>query len=470
MKINDLLDLNLNDNFEVNDIKINSKEVKENDIFVCSSAFGYDRHDYIEDAVNNGAKFIITSKDININIPYLKVDDADLYLNKILNKFYDYPLNNIKLIGVTGTDGKTSTTTIIQTLIGKDICGYIGTNGYSYKDVIGETNNTTPDELTLFKIFNEFRNNGIKYVAMETSSEAFFYGRLKNFHFDIGAITNVDSEHLNTHKTLENYIDCKKQLFRQSGICIINTNMKYYSEFKDISPNSFTYGYKDSDLLINSFDIYPNKTDIKLSYEQKDYNITSPLLGKFNIENLSCAILTCLKLGINFNDLINNISKLSVDGRMMSINEGQNFYVLVDYAHTPNGLNRLFEFTNSLKVNKKIVVSGQAGKRDPYKRRIVGKTICDNNDLAIFTYEDPRTEDVKSIIDMMTQDIEDKSKYIIELDRHIAIEKAINLANENDLVMILGKGNENYQIIGDKEVPFSDVKEAISAIKKKLTK
>jgi len=468
MRLSELLDIEVKNDFEVNGIKIDSRLIENNDIFVCSSAFGYDRHDFIDSAIKNGAKFIITSKDINLDIPYLKVDNIDSYLNSLLQKFYDYPLNDIKLIGVTGTDGKTSTTTIIQSLIGKDLCGYIGTNGYSYKDVIGETDNTTPDELTLFKIFKEFKDNGIRYVAMETSSEAFYYGRLKNFHFDIGAITNVDSEHLNTHKTLENYKDCKKQLFKQSDICIVNSNMKYFDEFKSINTNTCTYGYKSDDLAVKSYKIYPNKTDIVFTYDSKDYSVTSPLLGKFNIENLSCALLSCLKLGLNMNDLLSNIDKLSVDGRMMSIDNGQNFYCLIDYAHTPNGLTRLFEFTNSLDVNRKIVVIGQAGKRDPFKRHLVGKIVADNNDLAIFTYEDPRTEDVQSIIDMITQDIKDTSKYIVELDRHKAIEKAINLANENDLVMILGKGNEDYQIIGDKDIPFSDVKEAISAIKKKL--
>lgn len=457
---------------EIKGLSTNSKTVKPDDLFICIKGATIDRHDYIDEAIKNGAIALVTAKDVDVSVPYIKVDNPNIILRDIYSTFYDHPENKLNLIGVTGTDGKTSTTTIIQELLGKDICGYIGTNGYAYKDFIGETDNTTPGIESMYKILDEFVRNGIKYVAMETSSEAFFYNRLQGIHFKVGGLTNIDKEHLNTHKTIENYIACKKMLFKSSDISILNNNDKHFKDVaKDIN-NYKTYGYsKDSDLYIKDYTIKANGTNITFVYDNKEYNIDSPLLGQFNIENLSCALLCGINVGFKLDDLLKNIDKLVIDGRMMSVNEGQNFYVLVDYAHTPNGLTRLFEFTNKLNnINKKIVVTGNAGERDASKRKYVGKLCVDNNDHVIFTYEDPRFEDPYNVVKDLTELVKDKTNYETVIDRHEAIKKAIDIAGQNDLVMILGKGNEDWELVKGEYIEFNDVNEAKQAIKERLNK
>ena len=192
------------------------------------------------------------------------------------------------------------------------------------------------------------------------------------------------------------------------------------------------------------------------------------MLGQFNVENLAAALLTCLALGKSMEELLENVSRLSIDGRMASIDMGQDFYVLVDYAHTPNGLERLFSFTNKLDVNRKIVVTGNAGERDASKRKYVGRLCVLNNDHVIFTYEDPRFEDPLNIIKDLTELVRDKDNYETVIDRHDAIEKAIMMAEPKDLVMILGKGNEDWEEVRGEYLDFNDEEEARKAIKKKL--
>lgn len=467
MKLNELFP-----NLDIIGLKTNSKEVLPGDVFVCVSGAKVDRHDFIDEAIRNGAIGLITKKDVDTSVPYVKVDNPDDIIEDLYKDFYNNPQDKLKIIGVTGTDGKTTTTTIIQALIGDDFCGYIGTNGYSCSKFKKDTDNTTPGIEKLYMYLDEFVEAGCKYVAMETSSEAFYYKRLKGIEFEVGAYTNIDSEHLNTHKTLENYIDCKKQLFRQSKTySILNSNDKHYKDVLDACNKPLTYGYLDTDTLyIKDYKILPNKTDITLVYNNETYNISSPLLGKFNIENLSCALLTCLSMGFKFEDLIKNLDKIYVDGRMQAINIGQDFYCVVDYAHTPNGLTRLFEFINSLDVNKVITVMGQAGERDPFKRKVVGELLLNNSDHAILTYEDPRSEDINSIIDMMLENVKDYDNYERIIDRHDAIVRAIEIAERNDIVLILGKGNETYEKLKDGTIYFNDVQEAIEAIKARMNK
>ena len=220
---------NINSDIEVKDIKINSKAVKENDIFVCVSGVNFDRHEFIDEAVNNGASVIVVSKDIKRDdVLVIKVDDCDEEMPKIARKLYDYHEGDFKLFGVTGTDGKTSTAMILSTLIGNDICGYIGTNGYSCSKFHKETNNTTPDADLMYKYFKELKDAGCKYIVMEVSSEASFRKRLRNLYFDALILTNVTRDHLNVHKTIENYIECKKEIFhhlKEDGIAILNKDI-----------------------------------------------------------------------------------------------------------------------------------------------------------------------------------------------------------------------------------------------------
>ena len=447
-RLNELLECKYDVNVE--GIKINSKEVKKGDLFVCTDMGTLDRHDFIDDAIEKGASAIIVKKNVGEkSVPIIRVDN---------------PEKKMTMIGVTGTDGKTSVSTMIQTLIGSDICGYIGTNGYSCSKFKKDTSNTTPDADKLYGYLDEFVKAGCKYTSMEVCSEALMRGRVKNINYDVSILTNITSEHLNIHGTLQNYINDKCKLFSQTkstGFCILNKDDEHFIEAKNASLGKvLTYGKDvDNDLYFKDVKLFPGRNLFTIVYKDKEYKIDSPIAGYFNIYNLCAAILAVFTLGYDFSYIEKNISKLHVDGRLELIDEGQDFYVMVDYAHTPNGIEKLLEYVKLLPIKRSIVVIGQAGERDSSKRKYVGKIVSDNADYAIFTYEDPRSEDPKDIINDMIELI-DKNNYEIIIDRSKAIKKAIEMAKPKDMVLILGKGNETYEKLKDKVIYFNDIEEA----------
>lgn len=458
----------------VKGIKINSKEVEDGDMFVCVKGVKADRHDFIDEAIKNGASCIIGSRDIECSIPYIKVLDPDKELPRLCRKFYDFDSLGLKIIGITGTDGKTTTATSIQYLIGLDKCGYIGTNGCSCASFTKDSPNSTPDPTILYKLFKEFKDVGCEYVVMEASSEGFFRGRLDGLEFDVGAYTNITWEHVNIHGTFENYVDSKVQLARQTkGNFIVNLNDEFHVNFLKENNNILSYGENPlSDLHIKSYSINPKYTRVTFTYKNNEYKFTSPLLGNFNVYNLACAFLVCISLGFSVDTLIENTLNIDVSGRIEMIEMGQKFKVMVDYAHTPNGIKSILDFVRVLNINRAIVVIGSAGERDNKKRPIMGQTVLENADYAIFTYEDPRSEDPYEIIKEMISNISenDKNKYEIVIDRSLAIKRAIDIACENDIVLVLGKGNETYQKLKDKVIYFNDIEESKKWLQERLTR
>lgn len=456
----------------ISGIKINSKEVERGDIFVCTMGVNADRHDFIDDAILNGASAIVVSRDnIKKDVPVIKVADTNKELSLLCRKFYDFPDQNLNIIGITGTDGKTTTATIIQALIGNNVCGYIGTNGRNCSAFNRETNNTTPDSDKLYKYFKEFVDNGCDTVAMEASSEAFFRSRVVNLEFDVSVITNITREHLNIHGTFENYIDCKCQLFKQTktnGFCVLNRDDAFYEVVsRNCNGNLVTYG-KDSinTLQIVSYKVTPKCTYIKYKYADEVYDIISPLLGDFNVYNLAAGLLACLVQGYKMEDLIKNINKIFVSGRLEMLNTDTPYYVMVDYAHTPNGIHNMLSFVHTLDINRSIVVIGSAGERDSLKRPIMGEVVLNNASYVIFTSEDPRSEDPIDIInDLISTSKNSHNNYEIVVDRRMAIRRAIDVAKDKDIILILGKGNETYQKLKDKVVYFNDIEEATEAVR-----
>lgn len=472
-KLKELYDCNYD--VEITGISVNSKDVKKGDIFVCIKGQKVDRHDFIDEAICNGAVALVVSHDVDCSVPYIVVTDPNSEVIPLSQKIYDYEGDKIHLCAVTGTDGKTSVSTIVSTLIGNDKCGYIGTNGRSCASFNKDTDNTTPSPDKLYYYFKEFFDAGCNSVCMEASSEAMLQGRLEGLEYDCVGITNITSEHLNSHKTLENYVNCKKdimKLTKDGGYCILNHDDSYYQEVRDICKgNILTYGVSsDNDLQILSYDLYTNSTNIVFRYKDKKYEFTSPLLGDFNVYNLACAMLMCLSLGYDIDYLISNVCKIKVSGRLELVDKGQDFTVMVDYAHTPNGIESLLRFVKTLPHNRIIVVIGQAGERDPYKRKTVGKIVATNADRAIFCYEDPRSEDPLSIIKMMCEEIRNLSNYDIIVDRSLAIKEAIDMAETGDIVLILGKGNETYEKLKTGTIYFNDIEEASKWLENRISK
>ena len=321
--------------------------------------------------------------------------------------------------------------------------------------------NTCPDVDRLYKYFKEFVDNGCKTISMEASSEAFYRHRLDDLKFDIAILANITEDHLNIHKTLENYVNCKLQLFKQvkeDGYSILNSSDQYFELFKENAKGQIlTYGFKESDTLyIKDYTLHDNKTEITYIYKQKEYQVISPLLGLFNISNLSAAILACLAKNISFPDLILKISKLNqIEGRVELLPFTTKYTIVLDYAHTKDALDNLLTFFNSVKKNRIITVTGSAGGREKSKRPSMGKVVLDKSDYVIFTMDDPRDEDVNQIIDDLVS-TSSKTNYERIIDRKEAIYKALSIAEDNDIVLIAGKGRDNYMALGHEYVPYCD--------------
>lgn len=458
-KLSELYDID--SNVLIKDIKINSNDCEPGDIFVCTMGVTADRHDFIDAAIEKGASAVVVSKDVTCSVPTVKVEDTNKELPLLAARLFDYPEKELELIATTGTNGKTTVSTIIQTLMGNDICGYLGTNGMICKNFNEPIRNTTPDADRLYKYFRRFLDNGCKYLSIETSSEAYFRHRLDNLEYRVGIITNITQDHLNIHKTIENYVACKQEMLnhiKKDGYAILNVDDKYYEDCKNkVISNLLTYGKKESTLQIIDYKEFYNKTDITLKYNNELYNVTSPLVGEFNIYNLCAAILALIALGYDINSILERVNLINVPkGRLEFLDYGQNYKIVLDYAHTPDAFSKIYPFLNKIKENRIITVTGSAGGREKEKRGPMGKLVIDNSDYVIFTMDDPRSEDVNEIIDDLISET-DKNNFERIIDRKEAIYHAFDIAKENDIILIAGKGTDNYMALGNEYIPYCDL-------------
>ena len=295
----------------------NVDEVSENCLFVCTVSDSLDNHNFIDEAIKKGASCIIVSKDVGAkSVPVIKVPDTNRELPFLCQKFYDYPDLKLKTIGITGTDGKTSVGKIIQTLIGSDVCGYLGTNEKSCAKFSTFTKKSY-DCTTIYNDLAEFLRFGCQDVVIEASSEALFRGQLQAFNFDMSLFTNISSEHLNIHGTFDNYLKSKLNLFRQTkneGFCILNKDDKFFDTVKNYCNGQvLTYGIDAGcDLQIVSKKFFPTKTEITFKYHDTEYNVESPLLGGSNVYNLACAILATINMGISIDNILKRIKDIKI--------------------------------------------------------------------------------------------------------------------------------------------------------------
>ena len=456
-KISDLY--NIDNDTLVKDIKINSKEVVEGDIFVCTMGVTADRHDFVNEAVKKGAKLIVASKKVDVDVPVVYVENTNKELISLAKKVYDYD-ESLKLIGVTGTNGKTTVALMIKHLLGNDT-GYMGTNGIISNSFNEMIRNTTPDADRLYKYFKRFKEDNCKNIVMETSSESFYRNRLDGLDFEIGILTNITEDHLNIHKTIENYVDCKMDLFRKvkkDGFCILNTDDNYYDlALKNSNGKVLTYGKKESTLQIVDYKIYVDKTEITLKYNDKLYSFVSPFIGEVNVYNITSSILACLALGKDINELVEKVPDIpKVGGRLDCLDTKTDYKVILDYAHTLDAFKKIIPFLNSVKENRLIVITGAAGGRQQDKRPLIGEYLLENVDEVIFTMDDPRYEDPLKIIYEMIGDSQNDNYQII-VDREKAIIDIFDNAQKGDIILIAGKGIDNYMVIADKYIPYSDV-------------
>ena len=356
-KLNELI--NCKYDMDITGIATNSNLVKKGDLFVCIHGFYCDRHDYIEEAIRKGANAIVVDKDISITYPTIKVKDTNKALLEICDKFYDHPLDKMKTIGITGTDGKTTTATMIWQLLNHFyLTGYIGTNGIYLPNNKYKTANTTPIPEVLYKSLHDMNKQQVKYVSMEVSSEALLHERVEKIPFDIAILTNITEDHLNIHKSIAEYVKSKGKLFslvKKDGICILNRDDDHYNDIIKYCKGKkiYTYGeHQDSDFLISNIKEKDN-TAFTITYNDKSYNVKSNYIGKYNVWNLTAAIITVYLIGCDINKLINLIPTMTaIPGRTELLDYGQEYQILLDYAHTPNSILNILSMVNSWKKRK----------------------------------------------------------------------------------------------------------------------
>ena len=442
-----------------------SRNVKPGQIFVAIKGLTVDGHDFIDKAILNGASKIISEKDLDISIPYEKVEDTSLYLKETLKKEYSDILSKLNIIGVTGTNGKTTSCFLTYQMLlslGVDTA-YIGTLGYYHKDEFIELNNTTPDILIVYKLLVQAYESGCKTVVMEVSSQSLSYDRLFGINYSLIGFTNLTEDHLDYHKTMENYLEAKLLILdhlREDAAIIVNKDDEVHERFRKDGHDFYTYGL-NANYKIEKYDIDPANINLDFSYDNVKYNVEIPLTSKFNIYNYLLMLSIVNKCGFSIEEIIRNTSSLKAPkGRCETykVNDG---FVIIDYAHTPDALEKVITAYNELKRKRVITIFGCGGDRDAKKRPIMGEIATRLSDYVILTSDNPRTEDPNKIIEDIIKGI-NKDNYEVETDRKIAIKKGIDSMKKDDILLILGKGHEDYQVIGKTKYHLDDAEEVLN--------
>lgn len=465
----------------ITSIENDTRKVKQGSLFICVKGYTVDGHDLASDAVQKGAVAVIAEKDLSLSVPVIVVKSTTRAMAVLADYFYQHPTQKLKLIGITGTNGKTTTSHLIEKLLqdNQKKTGLIGTMYTKIGDTIKETKNTTPDSVTLQHIFHEMVENHVDTAVMEVSSHALELGRVHRCDYDIAVFTNLTQDHLDFHKTMEAYKHAKTLLFSQLGNAFDPSKPKYAVINKDdaaaedfikaTAASVVSYGIEqDADVVAKNIVVTAAGTRFMIETVKESLPIQLQLIGKFSVYNVLAATSVGLCLGMSLQQIIHSLEDVAgVAGRFELVNEGQDFTVIVDYAHTPDSLENVLETVNEFAKGHTYCVVGCGGDRDRTKRPIMAKIACDLSNQPVLTSDNPRTEDPKAILnDMVAGATGDQYKVIV--DREEAIRWAIQQAKTNDVIMIAGKGHETYQEVNGVRNHFDDREIARAAIKEVL--
>lgn len=443
----------------------NSKLVKSGDIFVAIEGLHYDGHDFINEAIERGASAIVTNKKMCVNIKNIVVKDTTKYLNKKLKKINKKLTRNMTIVGITGTKGKTTTAQIIYQMLKnfKINVAYIGTLGFYYNDTVEVLDNTTPDIITLSRIFKTCSENNITHIIMEASAHGLTEKRIAGIHFSYALFTNFSQDHLDYYENMCNYLKAKLKILKYlRGLLIVNDDDKNSQNFKKKHNNYVSIG-ENGTYKLNNYNLYQTSSLINMEYNYNNYSISIPYTGKYNIYNYLIAFATVCELGFDIHDIINITNNLApIKGRNELI-KTKNGFVVIDYAHSPNSVEEVLNSYKNIAKEKIITIIGCGGNRDKSKRPIMAEISTNLSDYVIFTNDNPRDEDEKSIMNDMVKNL-CKTNYEIIYDRKDAIKKGVKLLHKNDYLVILGKGHEDYQIIKNTKYHFDDKEEVLKII------
>ena len=453
---------------EIENISYNSKKTQPNDIFVCLVGEQVDGHEFAQEAIANGAIACVVERRLAIDTPQIVVSSTSEQLAKISGIFYAEPSKKLNIIGVTGTNGKTTVTHLIQKLFEsfEQKCALIGTLGHKYSSTeeYKDAKHTTPQAPELQSILYDANENCIDNVVMEVSSHSLVQHRVNYIDFNGAVFTNLTQDHLDFHITMENYFRAKASLFERlltDDFAVINVDDEYSEKLlKVISPSvrTFTYGIKNNaDIIAKNISFTELGASFTCSVKGKEYQINLAMNGLFSIYNILAALTTALALNFDIEKSIKILEKIpGVAGRFEVVTTKPT--VIVDYAHTPDGLENVLKTARAItpKEGSLICIFGCGGDRDATKRPKMGKIAEEYADKVIVTSDNPRSENPQQIITDILAGFKSTSLVTVEPDRELAIKEAYKIAKPNDVVILAGKGHEDYQILADKTIYFDD--------------
>ncbi|MFZ1978054.1 MAG: UDP-N-acetylmuramoyl-L-alanyl-D-glutamate--2,6-diaminopimelate ligase [Bacteroidota bacterium] len=457
-------------------LQYDSRKVQRNDCFVAIKGASSDGHRYLQAAIANGAKAVVVEDDQAIPDPLcmhagvikIVVPDGRKALAQMAANYYGHPSRNMKVAGVTGTNGKTTTTHLLKSILESsgEKTGLIGTIEYCIGENVVPATHTTPESLELQRFFAAMEEEGCTAVSMEVSSHALDQSRVSGIDFDAAVFSNLTQDHLDYHGTMEKYFAAKKIFFdmlKPDACAVFNADDPYGLRIvESSSARKISYSIKqEADVRAEKVDLSMNGTSLEIFYGSGKFTVTTPLIGRFNAYNVLSAVAAAFGLGISGEKIKEGISRVTnVRGRFERIVSPKGWTAIVDYAHTPDALENCLKTIHDVLPKKErgniITVFGAGGDRDKTKRPLMGEVAGRLSDLVIVTSDNPRTENPETIVDEVLGGITQHASVLREVDRALAIERALFAAKEGDVVLVAGKGHEDYQIIGKEKRHFSD--------------
>ena len=473
------------ENIVVDKLAQDSRKVVPNTMFFCIEGVTVDGHHFAKKAKELGANVFVASKPIKEQVgdsPVIYVKDVTRVMTLFANHFYGYPSESLNMIGVTGTNGKTTVTHMVDYLLeelGKPTA-LIGTMYRKIGEERIETRNTTPEILTVHETLQKIKEIGGDTCIMEVSSHALQLGRVWGIDYNVAVFTNLTHEHLDLHKTMENYAHAKSLLFSQLGnhskngkprVAILNRDQECFEQFVySTSAEIISYGFtEEADIRATEIESNGAMTTFVVTVNGEKFPVMIPMIGLFNVYNVLAAFGVAIVNGISLSKAIEKIAKFpGVGGRMQLIQKGQPFQVIIDFAHTPDGLENVLSTLEEVKMNRVITIMGHSGgNRDSSMRPELGKIAFEKSDYVILTADNPRQEPLEKIYsEIVSGRNNENTPYECVDDRKQAIERALEIAQEGDILLFAGKGVEPYQVIGEEYIPYNEVETVVQALEK----
>lgn len=452
------------EHLNITGIAFNSLEVKPGNIFVCISGFKTDGHKFAEDAIARGAIAVMAERDLSgLGVTCVVTDNTRLALAKAAATFYGHPERKFQLIGITGTNGKTTTTYLVKSVL--ESLGYkvglIGTNQNMIGTEVIPSKHTTPDSLELMQLFSKMAEKGAEYVVMEVSSHSLALDRVTACTFDVGAFTNITQDHLDFHETMEKYLEAKGILYHISKTGVVNrddSGAEYLISTAKCD-KMIAYGINNEcDMRAYDVELSEKGVSFNVRYEGKNYAVELGIPGEFSVYNALTALGCLVAAGIDMDKAVEGLkSARGVKGRVELVETGRDFSVIIDYAHTPDGLYNVISTIRGFCKGRIITVFGCGGDRDSTKRPKMGKIAAVLSDFCVVTSDNPRTEDPEKIVSEVVEGVKmGGCEYTVVTNRFEAIEYALDHAQKDDVVLLAGKGHETYQILADRTINFDE--------------